>query len=362
MIPDEVTTPAVLIDRAVLTRNIDRMATAMADKRIGLRPHVKTHKIPEIAALQLAAGACGLTVATLGEAEVFADAGCTDVFIAYPLWLTPATAARLAALSARCRVSFGVDSPEAAANAGTLLDPVARAAVELLIEVDSGHHRSGIVPDRSAGVAAAVRGAGLRLGGVFTFPGHSYGPGRALAAAADESAALAEAARCLAEQGFEAPRRSGGSTPSALLADADGLTEARPGVYVFGDAQQWELDRIDPADIALTIAATVVSRHEENPRRVVLNSGSKTLGADRPAWVSGCGRLLDHPQARITALSEHHATVTWPDGDPLPALGSRLRAVPNHVCLALNLADEAWVTDGGAVVDRWTVAARGRNN
>ena len=98
------------------------------------------------------------------------------------------------------------------------------------------------------------------------------------------------------------------------------------------------------------------------PRRVVLDAGSKVLGSDRPAWATGYGRLIDHPEARIPALSEHHATVTWPDDMPLPALGDRLRVVPNHVCVAVNLVDEVAVVSRGAVVDRWTVAARGRNS
>jgi D-serine deaminase-like pyridoxal phosphate-dependent protein len=361
LIPNELTTPAVLVERAVLVRNVAAMAAAMAAMRIDLRPHVKTHKIPEIAALQLEAGAVGLTVATIGEAETFADAGCDDVFIAYPLWLTAATASRLDALARRCRLSFGVDSPEAARNAGALLGRATRAAVEMLIEVDSGHHRSGATADSLVGIAEAVTGSGLRLGGVFTFPGHSYTPGGAGPAAADEAAALVGAARILEDAGFDVPRRSGGSTPSALLADRNGLTEARPGVYVFGDAQQLELERIGVDGIALCVAGTVVSRHESEPRRVILDSGSKILGGDRPAWATGFGRLLDHPEARITALSEHHATVTWPDGARLPELGARLRVVPNHVCLVLNLVDDVWVCDEGAVVDRWSVAARGRN-
>jgi D-serine deaminase-like pyridoxal phosphate-dependent protein len=139
----------------------------------------------------------------------------------------------------------------------------------------------------------------------------------------------------------------------------------RPGVYVFGDAQQLELGRCEMEDIALTVAATVVSHHKtapDEPARFIIDAGSKILGSDRPAWATGFGRLMDHPDARITALSEHHATVEWPEGRTRPPLGERLRVVPNHVCLAINLVDDVAVTSRGALVDRWKVAARGRNN
>ncbi|MFI7481653.1 alanine racemase [Kocuria sp. M1R5S2] len=363
-IPDELDTPCIMVDRELLQRNVDRMAEAVRAAGLELRPHAKTHKVPEIAARQLAAGAVGLTVATIGEAEVFAEHGAEDLFLAYPLWVGPRQARRLRRLTERARVSVGVDSAEAAVTMGTHL---ADAAGELtvLVEVDSGHHRSGVHPAQAVDVARAAAGAGLHVAGVFTFPGHSYAPGMPAEAAAQEQGALAEASELLSTAGFAVTRRSGGSTPTALLTEGTVATEVRPGVYVFGDAEQLELDRCAPEDIALTVAATVVSRHEGGagiPRRIVLDAGSKVLGSDRPAWATGYGRLLDHLDARITALSEHHATVVWPEDQPLPALGERLRVVPNHVCLAMNLVDDVAVVGGGVLVDRWTVAARGRNS
>ncbi|WP_427134058.1 D-TA family PLP-dependent enzyme [Pseudarthrobacter sp. S9] len=362
-IPEEIDTPEIMIDRDVLKRNIDRMASAVRAKGLQLRPHVKTHKVPEIAELQLAAGAVGLTVATLGEAEIFAEHGAKDIFIAYPLWVGPRQAERLRRLAETTRIAVGVDSREAAETmAASLGDAVGE--VEVLLEIDSGHHRSGIAPDATVDVARAVSRAGLRVTGVFTFPGHSYAPGMPLKAADDERLALSQASDLLSAAGFHLAHRSGGSTPTAALTGQSVATEIRPGVYVFGDAQQLELERCTAEDIALTIAATVVSRHEGNdviPRRVILDSGSKILGGDRPSWTTGFGRLLDHPEARITGLSEHHATVVWPAEATLPALGDRLRVVPNHVCVAINLVDEVTVISGGEIVDRWRVAARGRN-
>ncbi|WP_159616421.1 alanine racemase [Arthrobacter zhaoguopingii] len=362
-IPGNEPTPSVQIDAGRLEANITAMASAMRARGVALRPHAKTHKIPEIAALQVAAGAVGLTVATVGEAEVFARAGVEDLFIAYPLWVDSAKGERLRRLAERARITVGVDSVEGATALARGLGP-AVAAVAVRVEVDSGHHRSGVAPGDAAGVAVAAAEAGLEVTGAFTFPGHSYGPGMPVTAARDEDAALARAAAGLRAEGFAAAELSGGSTPSALMGGGT-ATELRPGVYVFGDAQQWELGTIAPGDIALTVAATVVSHHRRapgEPGRFLLDAGSKVLGSDRAAWATGYGRLLEHPEARIVALSEHHATVQVPAGEPLPARGTRVRVVPNHVCLPVNLVDEVQVVRDGAVVDRWAVAARGRNS
>ncbi|MEV7664030.1 alanine racemase [Paenarthrobacter sp. NPDC089316] len=364
VIPADIRTPAVMVDVDILDRNVQRMAASVQGRGLGLRPHVKTHKTLEIARKQLAAGAVGITVATIGEAEVFAADDVKDIFIAYPLWVEADHADRLRALAATARLAVGVDSAEGATAMGRQLGPDA-GTIEVLIEVDSGHHRSGVMPDEAVDVARAAAAAGLSVAGVFTFPGHSYKPGMPTGAANNENEALGQAAAALDAAGFEVRTISGGSTPTALLAGETAATELRPGVYVFGDAQQLELERCAWDDIALTVAATVVSRHEArhgNVRRVVVDAGSKVLGSDRPDWATGYGRLPEFPEARITALSEHHATVVWPDYAELPALGTRLRVIPNHVCLTMNLVDEVSVVRGGAVVDTWTVAARGRNN
>jgi D-serine deaminase-like pyridoxal phosphate-dependent protein len=194
------------------------------------------------------------------------------------------------------------------------------------------------------------------VAGVFTFPGHSYAPGAAAPVATDEALALRQAAESLRAHGVEPDVVSGGSTPTAAEAHEDVLTELRPGVYVFGDAQQWELGTTSADRIALTCVATVVSHGSSPEGHVVLDAGSKALGADRAAWATGYGRLIDHPEARITSVSEHHAVVAW-DGSPAPELGSRVRVVPNHVCNAVNLTDELVLTGGGT----WPVHARGAN-
>ncbi len=344
-------TPFLAIDLPVLQANIDRTAAWADDRGLPLRPHVKTHKSPEIAHMQEDAGVSGLTVATLGEAEVFAQSGFDDLFIAYPLWLDDGRRRRLMRLTERATIRVGFDSLEAAER---LVD----TGVTGLVEVDSGHHRSGVAPADAGELAALASGLGLEVLGAFTFPGHSYAPdgGRA-AAAGGEAEALASAAASLRDAGIDPQVLSGGSTPS-LAATGEGLTEARPGVYVFNDAQQWELGSCTRDQIALTCHATVVS-HAGG--RLVLDSGSKVLGADRAAWASGFGRLLDHLDARIVILSEHHAVVDLA-GEGLPPLGSTVRVVPNHACNAVNLVDEFSVLSDGRLVDRWAVAARGMNS
>ena len=352
-------TPFIAVELGTLQANIARAADAARTAGIALRPHVKTHKIIEIARMQEAAGVLGLTVATLGEAEVFVDAGFSDVFIAYPLWLTPAKAQRLSALLDQATIRLGIDSLDAGKELVELLGGKA-SLVELVIEVDSGHHRSGVAPENVGELAVGLQGLGLQIAGCFTFPGHSYTPNGRAAAAQDEAQALSIAKQQLSFLGLDDMLMvSGGSTPSLAEADASVVTEQRPGVYVFNDAQQIELGSCGWDDIALTVHATVVSARGQ---RVIVDAGSKALGADKAAYASGYGRVLGVPDGRIVALSEHHATIEYPGGKTVPELGQILSVVPNHVCNTVNLADEVYVFDRGALVDRWKVAARGKNS
>ncbi len=292
-------------------------------------------------------------MASLGEAEIFARHSCPDLFVAFPVYVDGHAAERLRDLAERCSVAIGVDSVEGAARAGRLLAP---HGVEVVVEVDSGQHRTGCAPEEAGQVGVAAARSGLRVRGVFTFPGHSYAPDGMAAAAEDESRALATARDAMLAEGLEVSVVSGGSTPSWGHLDTGVVNEARPGVYVFGDAQQWELGTMPPDSLALTCRATVVS-HAAG--RAVLDAGSKALGADRAPFSSGFGRLLDHPDARIVQLSEHHAVVDLQRA-PLPRVGSQVDVVPNHCCAAVNLADDLWVEEFGGLRP-WPVAARGRN-
>ncbi|WP_397313112.1 MULTISPECIES: alanine racemase [Parafrankia] len=352
--PAGISTPALVVDLDTVEDNIARMARIATERGFEVRPHIKTHKTPQLAALQRASGASGLTVATIGEAEAFADAAFDDLFIAYPLWLDQARSNRLRRLADRAQVTVGVDSVPAARRLGA-----ANLPVEVMIEVDSGHHRSGVAPGDAVGPALAAVEAGLRLRGLFTFPGHAYHPGARIRAARDEATALATAADALRAAGLHPTVLSGGSTPTAAYTRPGTVTELRPGVYVFNDAQQLALGACSPDQIGLAAATTVVSAPE--PGRFVLDAGSKVLGADRPPWAPGFGFLPAFPEAVVTALSEHHAVVTAPPGHPIPTIGETTFIVPNHVCSAVNLADSLVVTRGGTVVDHWPVSARGAN-
>ncbi|MHA6667656.1 alanine racemase [Homoserinimonas sp. A447] len=348
-------TPFLAVDLDVMERNLQRAADDARQRGVALRPHAKTHKVPEIARRQLELGAVGLTLATVGEAEVFADAGFTDLFIAYPVWPSESRAARLRALAERVSLRVGVDSVESAEALGRML---AGSGIQAMVEIDSGHHRSGTMPDQAATVAVAAERAGLSVAGVFTFPGHGYSPTGRAQAARDEADTLSIAAFMLERAGVVAPVRSGGSTPTRADTDADVVNEVRPGVYVFNDAQQVELGSCSWDDVALTAHITVVSRRGQD---VIADAGSKVLGADQPAWATGGGRLPEFPDARVVALSEHHATIRFPDGAAIPELGSTLRVAPNHVCAAVNLADQLVVLQNGALIDTWRVAGRGAN-
>ncbi len=358
-------TPAVLVDAGRLDRNLHAMAASTARRGLALRPHVKTHKSIEIARCQLRQGAAGISVATLGEAETFAEAGLGEIFVAYPLWIDQERAPRLRALAGQVRLTAGVDS---LASVHQLAAAVRRHAklevpVRVLVEVDCGLRRSGVAPADAGRVAVAAARAGLAVDGVFTFPGHSYAPGMPARAAADEAAALADAADSLAAAGLPCPVRSGGSTPSAAQAAGPGdggpVTELRPGVYAFNDAQQVILGSCTLDEVALSVLATVVSTPA--PDRFVLDAGAKVLGYDRPAWVPGHGLLPAFPEATVTGLWEHHAVAVTGAG-PRPAVGDRVVVVPNHVCTVVNLVDELHVVRDGQVAERWPVDARGRNS
>ena len=334
-----------------LERNLTRMAAAAAAAGVALRPHAKTHKCLPIARRQLAHGAGGLTVATLLEAELFASDGCPCVFIAYPLWAGSGDrGARLAALRDRTSLRVGVDG-EAAAAALAAAVP----GLEVLVEVDSGQHRSGIPVDQVASLAASCAKLGLRVAGAFTHPGHAYNsPSGVGDAAADERAALAAAAEALAGITDGEPVLSGGSSPTAAAGMAAPLTEVRPGTYVFGDRQQLHLSGLAADDVALVVAARVVSA--PRPGEAILDAGSKALSSDRPPWLKGHGLILEAPEATIGPLSEEHAIVR-DLATPLK-VGDLVQVIPNHVCTVVNLTSELVVADDGAVTDRWPVSAR----
>jgi D-serine deaminase-like pyridoxal phosphate-dependent protein len=357
---DDLSTPAVLVDLDVLERNIARMASWARDAGVRLRPHAKTHKCPQIGRLQRAAGAWGLSIAKVGEAEVFADAGFDDLFVAYPI-VGEDKGRRLVALGDRVRLAVGVDSVEGAA---TLARPFRDAGrcLDVLLKVDVGYGRVGVTPEQAVAVAEAVADLpGLRLRGVFTHAGHGY-LAETQAAVGDiarqEGQRLVGAANALRAAGLPVEEVSVGSTPTAPLAmRVDGVSECRPGNYVFHDASQVALGTCRLEDCALTLVATVVS--VPAPDRAVVDAGSKTLSSDplRPR-PGGYGQIIGR-ESRIEKLSEEHGVVAVAPGESF-RVGERVHILPNHACVVANLHDRLIGTSGGRVETVLTVAARGR--
>lgn len=357
-----VDTPAVVVLLDVVRRNIETMQDFATAHGLDLRPHAKTHKCPEIGRLQLAAGAVGLTVGTLGEAEVFAAAGCDDLFLAYPVWPAGTKPERIRRLAGSVRLRVGVDNPEAVELLGRAMGD-APERLEVVVEVDCGAGRSGARPEDAGAIALAARRQGLRPVGVYTYPGQGSrsldAPPRA---AQEQRVALTAAARSLESVGIAPEVVSGGSTPTTALSAHDPITEVRPGEYVFGDLGNLRLGACTAQQLALFVAATVVS--DRVPGQVILDAGTKVLGREGDPE-KGFGRAvlpgvspLDGPA--LFRLNEYHGYLGIPPGQPRPPLGTVLPVVANHVCPVVNEVDELVVTtsDGSEPVT-WAVAARG---
>ena len=343
-----VDTPAAVVDLARLERNLARWQE-YAD-RVGLasRPHVKTHKSVEIARRQLALGAVGLTCQKLGEAETMVGAGCEDVLIPYNL-VGAAKLERLGALLARAAVTVGVDDERLLRGLDDAARPTGRA-LGVLVDCDTGLGRTGVTsPEAAVELAAAVaRTSSLRFDGFVTYPAPPEAPSF-LARAVELAEGRGLAVACVSAGGTPGMWESGRLRPT--------VTEYRVGTYAFHDRKTVAAGSATLDDVALTIHATVVSRPA--PDRAVLDAGSKSLGAEA-AFEGSYGLVLEAPGSPIVRADEEHAYVALADGDELE-LGDRVRVVPNHACVAVNLFDELVVlgADGGG--ERWPVDARGRS-
>ncbi len=342
-------TPSILIDAARAEANITR-AQAHADRQgLKLRPHIKTHKLPYWAKKQIAAGAVGITCQKIGEAEVMADAGLTDIFLPYNI-LGPAKLARLLALHGRVTLSVTADSVDTIEGlAATFTDGGHRLSV--LVECDTGMGRCG-VQSASEAVALARRidqAVGLAFGGLMTYP--------AAGRAEEAEAWLANAKQALAASGLACERISSGGTPDMWRSsDTSVVTEYRPGTYIYLDRFQVTKGVGTIDDCALTVLSTVVSH--PTPARAILDAGSKALSSDT-LGLKDFGELLGTPGARVTGLSEEHGTVTL-SGDAKLRIGDRVRVVPDHCCVVTNLFNEVNLIDGDRVLETLTVEARGR--
>jgi D-serine deaminase-like pyridoxal phosphate-dependent protein len=326
-------TPSLYVDLDVLEHNISHMQEQCREWGVDLRPHVKTHKIREITQMQLDAGAIGITVAKVGEAEVLPG---DDVLVAYPL--VKAKLPRLRELAKTRRVKVAVDSVDVARG----LD-----GIETLVEVDVGVGRTGVQsPQQAVDVAEAC----TDFQGIFYWP--SWLDETGFRAACGKIDAVIEA---LSAAGFETKIVSGGSTPGAAKTPLiPQTTEIRPGTYVFYDASSLEAKICVEADCALRVLTTVVSTSV--PGQAVIDAGSKTFSSDQTVGPGTFGHFIGRPWT-MRKMNEEHGYVEIHG----PArVGEKVWVVPSHVCPTVNLHDEVWYGRGGRVDGSWKVAARGR--
>jgi D-serine deaminase-like pyridoxal phosphate-dependent protein len=371
---NDLRTPAVLVEAGRARANIARMQALASSNGRRLRPHAKTHKSPAIAAWQLKAGAAGVCCAKLGEAEVFADAGIRDIRLPYPIH--PSNAGRvIAQLDRGVRLSIIVDLTEIARDWSAAMRAAGRT-LDVLVKVDVGFHRCGIDPyrpDAADFIAEVSTLPGLRLAGLLSHAGHAYqatSDAELRAIAVEEASLLHQMADAVRARGVAVEELSVGATPTVRFsATMPGLTELRPGNYVYFDRTQVALGAATLDDCALTVLSTVVTMHKD---RAILDAGSKTLSSDPfrsgpAARPSGFGAVFSDVESAaqlddalfIERLSEEHATVRV-TGTTRLRPGDRVRILPNHACVVSNLVDEVALVEGTRVVDRLPVAARGR--
>jgi D-serine deaminase-like pyridoxal phosphate-dependent protein len=354
-------TPTLVVDEDLMHQNIAEMAALARSLGVNLRPHIKTHKTPQIAKLQLAAGAIGITCAKVGEAEAMVEAGLDDVLIAYPV-VSDLKIKRLVALMDRARMIVALDSREAAEALAAAVKAADRI-LDVYLEVNTGQDRAGArAGDEAVKLGLEIaRLPGLHLIGVMTHEGHAntQPPETIEQVALDAGQKLVATAEQLRGHGVEISVVSVGSTPAAhFTPTVSGVTEMRPGTYVFRDASGFRYGIFGPDHCAARILATVVSRPAAD--RAVVDAGSKTLALDRTPSHPGHGYIVGHGAAMIDRLSEEHGVVVIPDSEPGLQVGDRVEIIPNHVCPVVNLMDELVIVHEGHVTDTWRVAARGR--
>lgn len=354
-------TPALVVDLVRMERNLDRAAAYARLHDIALRPHIKTHKSPLLAREQLARGATGLTCATTHEAEVMSDVG-DDLLVMYPP-VGDARARRLARVAGGARLAVALDSRTAAEDLSRALARTG-ARARVLVEMDAGMRRVGVSSPREAVDLAHVvaRLPNLELGGLAFYPGHVRGHVDDQAPHLRElSAVVSEARTAFERAGLPVHVVSAGSTPTIWRThEIAGVTEMRPGTYIFNDRTTAEIGACALDDCALTVLATVVSTAV--PGQAVIDAGSKALGREpiRGGTGDGFGCLLQDPRVVVKAMSEEHGILDLSASDWRPQVGERVRVIPNHVCIVVHLADVVYGLRGYDVVSSWPVAARGR--
>jgi D-serine deaminase-like pyridoxal phosphate-dependent protein len=356
-------TPALLVDLESMERNLRRVADYTARHGLRLRPHTKTHKSPRIGRRQLELGAAGLTVAKVGEAEVMLDAAPPDMLVAYPV-IGRAKLERLMAVARRTRVTVSLDSLYAAQQLSEAAQ-AARVNVGVLAETDVGLGRVGVSPGAELlDLARGIEGlASLSFEGIAFYPGHIKDNG---AAGREALAALGGLIQSILadfrREGIEARIVSGGSTPSLYHShELPGLNEIRPGTYVYNDWNTVASGACTPQECAATLLVTVVST--ARPGQIIVDGGSKTFSSDRltgSGAESTFGHVVEAPEAVFHKMNEEHGYVDVRQCGRKFEIGERLRIIPNHICVAVNLHERVFGIRNGEVEEVWEVAGRGK--
>ena len=343
---DQLDTPVAIVDLDRLAANIARLQSYLDEHSIANRPHIKTHKIPEIAHMQIEAGAVGITCQKLGEAEVMAQAGLRDIFLPYNI-IGQTKLERLMHLARRVRVSVTADSEIVVRGLSTA---ARRAGLTLpvLVECDTGAERCGLQsPQAAADLARIIAGSpGLHFGGLMIFPNLE-----------GSDAFMRRARALLAADGVPVERVSGGGTPCMWQVHThEELTEHRAGTYVYGDRHIVESGAMQLEDCAFKVITTVVSR--PTAERGILDGGSKTFSSDL-LGLEGYGLILEYPEARFYGMSEEHGHVDFSPCQRRPEIGERVTVIPNHVCVVTNLFNQVVGVRNDVVEVIWPVACRG---
>ena len=346
---DTLDTPCVLIDLDIVDRNIAKTQRRFDALGIGFRPHIKTHKLPFLAQLQLQAGAIGIAAQKVSEAEVFADAGFTDITLCFNL-ISPAKIARARALMDLCHLTLVADNPTVAAALSKGMQG-APYPIDVLVECDTGMGRCGVqTPEAAQALAQLIdRTPNLRFAGLMTYPPNHATP-------QVEAFLAAAKALCLQSPGHCAIISSGGTPGLTDAALAPSVTEYRAGTYIYNDRSLIALGTCTANDCALTVLATVVSR--PTPTRAIIDAGSKALTSDL-LGMQGYGLIPAYPNAVIHALSEEHGHIDLTLCDAKPEIGEKLRIIPNHACPVSNLFDHVTLHRSGEILRVELVAARG---
>lgn len=358
----ELSTPALVVDLDIMERNLEGMAKLCRKQNVRLRPHTKTHKTPDVARMQIQHGAIGITVAKVGEAEVMGQAGLDEILVAYPVFGVEKLR-RLATLARDRSVLVSLDNERTAQE-------LSRAALEadatfgILVEFDSGFQRCGLQPGPDCAQLAmkVARLPGLRFRGLMTYFGTVWGsPEERRNEASRMTQPVERALDALAAARLPVEIVSGGSTPAAeFCGDVPGLTEIRPGTYVYNDLNTFYQGACRLEDCAARILTTVVSTAV--PGHAIVDAGSKTLSCDplSSGTKAGFGYIVEAPDAPLVKLSEEHGHVDVIHSQHHFEVGQVLSIIPNHICTCVNMHDEMFLVRNQEVVGSWRIAGRGK--